>query len=262
MRICFFSDLHLFSRRSTAGYHLPRILDAASEADLVVLGGDLFDFRWSVYRDREHTIQLAMHWLNNLMESVGEARICYLTGNHDNEPEFVTQLTELESEREQFWLACDCLVVGDTALLHGDCIDVSGDADRLVEYRQRWGEKRRRGEIASRIYDMAVRARLHRVAAAAAHNQTFVASKILRYLECCGITPDRGLRRVVFGHTHRCTPGFDFGGVHFINGGATIHGVPFHPVVLSADPRATPRFLSEGTWTDFGWSHTGPPPAA
>ena len=41
------SDLHLFSRRSRAGDYLPAIHRAADEADLFVLAGDIFDYKWA-----------------------------------------------------------------------------------------------------------------------------------------------------------------------------------------------------------------------
>ena len=45
---CFFvSDLHLFANRSNAHRYLEEIARAASRAEVFVLGGDIFDFRWS-----------------------------------------------------------------------------------------------------------------------------------------------------------------------------------------------------------------------
>ncbi len=45
---CYFvSDLHLFANRSDAHRYLEEIALAASQAEAFVLGGDIFDFRWS-----------------------------------------------------------------------------------------------------------------------------------------------------------------------------------------------------------------------
>ena len=48
MTKCYFvSDLHLFANRSNAHRYLEEIALAASQAEVFVLGGDIFDFRWS-----------------------------------------------------------------------------------------------------------------------------------------------------------------------------------------------------------------------
>ena len=57
----FVSDLHLFSRRSLAPRHEAALHAAAARAHTFVLGGDIFDFRWSHYHSPEETARQAVH---------------------------------------------------------------------------------------------------------------------------------------------------------------------------------------------------------
>lgn len=247
-RLCFISDLHLFSKRSTATLHHEMLVEAARDSDLVVLGGDLFDLRWSVHRDPVATIEHASRWVAHFLEEVPGVDCYFLSGNHDSEPALLREMGRLALSHPRFRLSGDVLQIGDTALLHGDVVDVAGCPDRLVGYRRRWAEKAARGAVASAAYDGAVGLRLHRLAAATAHRTPIVCRRVLRYLQRFGMTPETGLARVVFGHTHRRLVGFENGGVTFYNGGAAIRGVPFRPVVLPFSRDSAPQII------------TGPPP--
>ena len=64
----FVSDLHLFSPRSAA-QAVPDQLAQVSAADqCIVLGGDIFDFRWSIRGSHELTLSAAIHWLEELLD--------------------------------------------------------------------------------------------------------------------------------------------------------------------------------------------------
>ncbi|MBX3438851.1 MAG: hypothetical protein KF861_15270, partial [Planctomycetaceae bacterium] len=65
-RACFVSDLHLFANRSRADRYLEAIERAADAADLCILGGDIFDFRWSTLPSTEATVESAVAWLRAL----------------------------------------------------------------------------------------------------------------------------------------------------------------------------------------------------
>ena len=53
----FVSDLHLFSGRTQAARHAPALHAAARRARTFVLGGDIFDFRWSTLGSVETTVR-------------------------------------------------------------------------------------------------------------------------------------------------------------------------------------------------------------
>ena len=61
------SDLHLFSPRSEAAELWGRIADDHPDAEILVLNGDIFDFRWSRLPDEESTIASAVEWLDRLL---------------------------------------------------------------------------------------------------------------------------------------------------------------------------------------------------
>jgi UDP-2,3-diacylglucosamine hydrolase len=54
------SDLHLFSPRSKAVELLVGIQEKLASADVLVLNGDIFDFRWSTLPDTQATIVAAL----------------------------------------------------------------------------------------------------------------------------------------------------------------------------------------------------------
>lgn len=234
-RIAFISDLHLFSNRSTAHEHLEAMHSAARAADLVVFGGDLFDFRWSTLGDAERTTAAAIAWLSEFAEAVPARQFVYLFGNHDGDEYLRRSLADWFRSRRDFSLAGDLLRVGDIAMLHGDAIEGRNDGHDLEAYRLRWADKPRATGVQSRVYDAVVSVRAHRVAAALAHRRRRTHLRLMRYLthKACG--PADGIRRVVFGHTHRLVGGHWYAGMRFYNPGATVRGVPFHPVVVEVN---------------------------
>ena len=66
----FTSDFHMFSDRSIVESILPNLEQAAGNADLIVLGGDIVDFKWSRLPDQEHTEQDAKHAYSRLDEAI------------------------------------------------------------------------------------------------------------------------------------------------------------------------------------------------
>ncbi len=55
----FISDLHLFSQRSIGQWHWEQQLASIESAEAVVLGGDIFDIRWSQRGNLDATIAAA-----------------------------------------------------------------------------------------------------------------------------------------------------------------------------------------------------------
>lgn len=91
----FLSDLHLFAKRSNAEAIRPALLRAAEEGQHIVLGGDIFDFRWSHWQDPATTLRQSIRWLEELITRCDSCQIHYLLGNHDASQAFVEELENL-----------------------------------------------------------------------------------------------------------------------------------------------------------------------
>src|SRR6188508_2827878 len=91
-RTVFVSDLHLYSRRSQAPRYVATIQAAAARADTFVLGGDIFDFRWSTLPTADETVRHAIRWLDDLVGSHPTCDFHFVQGNHDCNRRFVSAL--------------------------------------------------------------------------------------------------------------------------------------------------------------------------
>src|SRR5256885_311664 len=79
----FLSDLHLLSRRSRADLHVPAIHAAAGRANAFILGGDIFDFRWSTLPSADEAVKHAIRWLDDLVASHPRCEFHFIQGYHD-----------------------------------------------------------------------------------------------------------------------------------------------------------------------------------
>lgn len=231
-RLAFVSDLHLFSNRCNADRHHELIDRAIEDADLCVWGGDLFDFRWSRLRSESESVRTALNWLEDWYIRYPTTHFIFLDGNHDAHLAFSRELASWAADRDRFRCGLDCVRVYDTLLLHGDVIEGKGNLDRFSDYRVRWQNKPNASQVASNIYDMAIATRMHRAAAIAAHRRRATCIRLMHWLNTQPDDRTEGIRRIVFGHTHRRIRGYRLQGIEFHNGGAAIRHVPFSPVEL------------------------------
>ena len=234
-RLTFISDLHLFSNRCNASEHHELIARSINEADLCVWGGDLFDFRWSRIGNESESISRALHWLDEWYTRFPETDFVFLDGNHDAHMAFTRELSDWSRDRSRFQCGLDCVRINDTLLLHGDVIEGGGGADAFADYRGRWQNKRSASRMASGIYDMAIATRVHRAAAMAVHRRRATCIRLIRWMHKQPSAATEGVRRIVFGHTHRRIEGYRVAGIEFYNGGAAIRHVPFSPVTIDFD---------------------------
>ncbi len=231
-RIAFVSDLHLMSTRSTAESYREQIADVIDRSELVVWGGDLFDFRWSRFRHETDSVAFAINYLCDWMTEYPSKSFAFLCGNHDANAALLCELKAMSEDQSRFHFAGDVMRVGDTVMLHGDQIEGRGTEDRFLRYRNRWAEKKRAAPWRFPGYDAIVVARAHKVAAAIAHRNRMAVRKLSRFLALSDLNRDNGVRRVVFGHTHRIITGLEHNRVLYFNGGAAIRHVRFKPVEL------------------------------
>ena len=220
-KACFVSDLHLFANRSRGARHLDAIRQTAERSRLCVLGGDIFDFKWSTLPSGEHTIDAAVAWLRDLASSVPHCRMHFLLGNHDYHPGLIERLPVLAQELPNFEWERFFLRQGNVMFLHGDVADRKMTAEHLEQRRLKFCHEPR-GTAHHRAYDLIVNTHVHAVLPRAVYPKRIVARRILSYLGSIGHGPETGLQHVYFGHTHRAVNRYAFGGVEFHNGGAPI----------------------------------------
>lgn len=226
-RTYFVSDLHLFCRRFDGERFWNQALEVAARADVFVLGGDIFDFRWTTMAGTEDTADEAARRLETLVAGNRACRFFFLAGNHDYHETFLARLQRLaENESNLSWHPY-YLRLGTSMFLHGDVASRRMDRESLEKERSRWLRVRKRGQVANWLYDLAVHARLHMLVYRIAYPKVAVASRILAYLERIEHGPTTGVANVYFGHTHLPLSGFVYHGVRFFNCGAPVKGCTF-----------------------------------
>lgn len=226
----FISDLHLFSSRSDVDRHRDLIRRSIEESEMCVWGGDLFDFRWTRLACASTTVQQATEWLNDWLEQYPSIPFIFLRGNHDAHASFARALETLAAQHDHFYAGLDALRVSDALMLHGDLIEGEGTRASLALYRESWERRRIAGAMQNRAYDAIVAARLHTAAASAAHRHKVTCRRLWKSVDSELGDEISGVRRVIFGHTHRQIEGLKCGDIEFYNGGAAIRHVKFAPV--------------------------------
>ena len=227
--VCFVADLHLFSHRTRGHLIDEEIVAAARRSRVCVLGGDIFDFKWSAHSSHEASLLAAIEWLCRLIEAVPECQFHFVLGNHDDLPALVALLPELATRYANFYWDRFYLRLGDTMFLHGDAADRQMSHERLTDRRDRFSHARRH-RLAHGLYGLLVRAHLHRLIPHAVYPPAIVADRLLKYLREVGHGPEEGVRQVCFGHTHRPLTAYQRGGLQFYNGGAPIGGAKYRIV--------------------------------
>ena len=219
--VCFVADLHLFSRRSRGHLCEDAIVAAARRSRVCVLGGDIFDFKWSSHNSVEASIAAAEVWLRQLIEQVPECQFHFVLGNHDDHPQLVSRLPALATEYANFFWDRFYLRLGDAVFLHGDAADRRMSVESLRQRRDRFVHHPRQ-PWAHRLYGLIVGAQMHRLIPHAVYRPAIVADRLLNYLSEIGHGAQDGVQHVCFGHTHRPITDYQPGGLTFHNGGAPI----------------------------------------
>ena len=174
----FVSDLHLFSRRSAAPDLEPLIQAAVRQSHTFVLGGDIFDFRWSTQLSRGEAVFDSIDWLKRLIDINVDCRFHYLLGNHDCHPQFVDALQRLAEDSPQLSWHRHLLRIDQSVFLHGDIVDTRippGHSHHAILDARRLKSEQRRPptRISHTIYDMAVHAQVHRLVVQLAKRATW-----------------------------------------------------------------------------------------
>ncbi len=224
---CFFSDLHLFARRSAANDYLSALTEAVRRSEFVVLGGDILDFRWSTLASEEATADAGQQWLESLLLANPRAQFHYVCGNHDCARSWTGRLEQLASDHSQFCWHEFGLLANTTLFMHGDVADRWTAHEELVERRRRWSEGHRAMGPRHLLYEVAVGLRLHNLASRLWHSSERTVERIDHYIKSLDLPTERPVDQVVFGHTHRLLDGHRADGVRYFNGGAPLTGNRF-----------------------------------
>jgi UDP-2,3-diacylglucosamine hydrolase len=216
------SDLHLLTSRSSAHRLMPRLHHAASDAGLFVLNGDIFDFRWSVFRRLSPSLEYVEDWIGDLVSRHSQCQFVFITGNHDSLPAYKELLANLSERYDNLAWEPDYLRLGRKVFLHGD-VRESHTPERLAAYRARWHRPPHR-RWAHAAYFVFTWSHIPRLIHELVPTQRLAAG-VTKYLQA-ELGPDfDDVSDVYCGHTHRPVTDYRWGGLRFHNTGATIHGV-------------------------------------
>lgn len=201
-----------------------------NQAAVIVLNGDIFDFRWSSLPDESATISAAIDWLATLLDGFQGDEVHYVLGNHDFLGAFRHRLTELSVRRPVLSCHEHRLILNRKLFLHGDCANRSMDEQALIEYRESWNHHRRQGRIPRALYRVAdltgISLRFHQWH----FPQDATVSRVAQHLDHVLPAWREEIDHCYFGHTHRPFSNHSRDGVLFHNTGSAIRGMGFLPL--------------------------------
>ena len=222
MRGIFTSDFHMFSQRSRINELMVELDDATERAELIVLGGDIIDFKWSQLSDQQTTEAAALQWLGDFTDHHEGKQIIYITGNHDCASTYVDDLRALAKVNRNFKVYEYWYQHGDALFLHGDVAHIKPTQAALEKRRSRWSRHKKRGMLKNSLYNLFFLMRLPLLANMLINRPERICSQLTRYLSNVGLHPEAGIQRVFFGHTHGVIKDFEFDGLLFYNSGAPL----------------------------------------
>ncbi|MDI6796668.1 MAG: metallophosphoesterase [Desulfatibacillaceae bacterium] len=229
------SDLHMFARRSKAEYILEKLHHACQSADLLVLNGDIFDFRWTTLDTVHDTMMAAISWLEHLTEQFEHCRIAFVLGNHDCNREFTRWLGVLADEAPNFSWHPDYLILHGAAFLHGDCVHRAASQWGLDAYRKPWKTVRKKSETANAIYQAVYQAGITRTVPRLYFRRKAMANRVLAYLTRMEPELMEGVESIFVGHTHVPFTDFVHKGKRFHNTGTAIHRRQFNLLTFTME---------------------------
>ena len=228
----FLSDLHLFSRRSVGQQLWNQNRTAIVTAKSIVLGGDIFDFRWSELGGLDATLAGASRWLQDAIALNPTAAWIYLLGNHDCHPRMQELLSSLQGQHPNFAWSPTFWRIGSNVFLHGDILDGQRRFSGLDTYRERFHDEAPKGPVGNLLYSAVIESRLHSVVPRLRRTRRQTCRKLLLYLESCdaGLLPE--VQNIYFGHTHIPMARYRFDRFDFHNTGSGIRYLTLKPATF------------------------------
>lgn len=225
----FLSDLHLFSRRSVGQQYWDQHRDLIASASSIVLGGDIFDFRWSRLGDFDTTLAAADAWIQGAIALNSDASWVYLLGNHDCHPRVQQMLTSLSEQYSSFRWSPTHWQIGPNVFLHGDVLDGMQHAGGLDGYRAHFHEEKPRGPLSNLLYSAILPTRLQGLIPRLRHTRHQTCRRLLDYLKSCDNAPLTAATNIYFGHTHVPMHDYAVDEFRFFNPGSGIRYLTFQP---------------------------------
>jgi UDP-2,3-diacylglucosamine hydrolase len=229
------SDLHLFSHRSDGEKLWKQIDEEHADAEILVLNGDTFDFRWSHFSDERKATAAALAWVGQLISHGRWKKIHYILGNHDCLSAFVDELRMLSLDQEI--LSCHeiHLQLGRSFFLHGDCTNRRMSHEDLLRYRAGWSEDRPRGTFGKALYRGVDALGVSKLFHQLYFPRERTIARLVHYLNLVFPEWRENLDHCYFGHTHMPFSGSVHDGVVFHNTGSGIRGMGFEPLAFSTN---------------------------
>ena len=217
------SDLHLFSHHSRPERYFAQIDETVRGARLFVLNGDIFDFKWSEHGGFSRSVEVAEHFLEELVRQHPRCRFQVVLGNHDAVPPYIEVLQKLEERHANlFWHEFAC-IAENRVFLHGDVINAGSSNSALRRFRSRL-QVPANGHPLQRMAHSAIHRSHVPWAAYKVLPNRILAARILAYLNNEHWLNGTPIRHVHFGHTHCAFEDFQFRGYYFHNSGSATHG--------------------------------------
>lgn len=234
MRGLVLSDLHLFARRSEGDARFAALRPELTRASVLVLNGDIFDFRWSTLPDLTATHAAAGEWLEGLLHDLPTCEVRYVLGNHDCVRAFATRLDAISARQRRFAWHPYWLRLGPAIFVHGDCAQRTMDLDGLRAYRASWqSDPARPSRLAARLYAWAdwlgVTRRIHEWQ----FPRRATVQRVASFIDsaCPGWRSET--QDCYFGHTHLPFSAYAQDGIRFHNTGSGIRGACFNPLTFT-----------------------------
>lgn len=229
------SDLHLLSVRSVGEQRLASIHEDLAAADVIVLNGDTFDFRWSHFRDEGQSVEAVLDWLRRFAADYPRAAVHFICGNHDCLDAFTRRLDDLVKECPSLQWHETHLQLGAHLFVHGDCAHRQMDAAGLDRYREVWKYDRPRAAWLAQGYRVADRLGITWAAHRAHFGPRGTLERLSWYLDRAVPGWKEVTAHCYFGHTHLPFRDRIHEGITFHNTGCAIAGARFAPVEFEID---------------------------
>ncbi|HEX5221717.1 MAG TPA: metallophosphoesterase [Verrucomicrobiae bacterium] len=224
------SDLHLFARRSRGDTRFENVRRLLSKADLLVLNGDIFDFRWSTIGNQSKTLSAALDWLNTLAGNLPACQIHFIVGNHDCTASFKGGLTDLARALPSFQWHEHLLQLGPLLFVHGDCAHRRMDKDGLLRLRTSWERDWRWTPAMAVAYEYVDRLGITKRVHEFHFPRQKTVERLVFYLDSSCPGWRKTTRDCYFGHTHLPFANHEHDGIRFHNTGSAIHNLEFNPL--------------------------------
>jgi UDP-2,3-diacylglucosamine hydrolase len=222
------SDLHIFGCSSLYERNLPAFYQSVMHHSMIVLNGDTFDYKRSIYRTASETTTRALDWISGLLERAPHATFHYIVGNHDCQSGLLDGIAKLSDSVGRIDLHRSHLRLGTNLFLHGDVLDLTDPGESISELRQRYSTVE--PSLLSKIFaHMVTHLRLNSVEYLR-HTPRLDAQRILRHLQSAHDPDLQGIRSIYFGHTHVPVSDFTLDGIKFFNTGSLIRGLRWQPL--------------------------------